>query len=80
MPEQRSHDHPRPLQGASRISWEERKVYLNKFFADVRPAFERMRKALPDATFEAIAGGMVPLPDQMPEEFAAAVERFLDQL
>ena len=44
------------------------------------PAFERMRKALPDAAFEAIAGGMVPLPDQMPEEFAAAVERFLDQL
>jgi hypothetical protein len=27
-----------------------------------------------------IEGGMVPLPDQLPEQFAAAVEAFLDQL
>ena len=42
------------------------------------PALERMRSALPDAEVEVIEGGMVPLPDQLPEQFAAAVERFLD--
>jgi pimeloyl-ACP methyl ester carboxylesterase len=42
------------------------------------PALEPMRAALPDARVEVIEGGMVPLPDQLPEQFAAAVERFLD--
>jgi pimeloyl-ACP methyl ester carboxylesterase len=42
------------------------------------PALEPMRAALPDAQVEVIQGGMVPLPDQLPEQFAAAVERFLD--
>jgi pimeloyl-ACP methyl ester carboxylesterase len=44
------------------------------------PALEPMRAALPDAHVEVIEGGMVPLPDQLPDEFAAAVERFLDQI
>jgi pimeloyl-ACP methyl ester carboxylesterase len=43
------------------------------------PALERMRSALPDAQVEVIEGGMVPVPDQLPEQFAAAVERFLDR-
>ena len=44
------------------------------------PALEPMRAALPEAQVEVIEGGMVPLPDQLPEEFAAAVERFLDRI
>jgi pimeloyl-ACP methyl ester carboxylesterase len=44
------------------------------------PALEPMRAALPDAEVEVIRGGMVPLPDQLPEQFAAAVERFLDRI
>jgi pimeloyl-ACP methyl ester carboxylesterase len=44
------------------------------------PALEPMRTALPDAQVEVIQGGMVPLPDQLPEQFAAAVERFLDRI
>jgi pimeloyl-ACP methyl ester carboxylesterase len=44
------------------------------------PALEPMRAALPQARVEVIQGGMVPLPDQLPEQFAAVVERFLDQL
>src|SRR5690242_17782051 len=44
------------------------------------PALEPMRAALPDAQVEVIQGGMVPLPDQLPEQFAAVVERFLDQI
>lgn len=44
------------------------------------PALARMRAALPHASVEVIEGGMVPLPDQMPEEFAGAVDRFLDRL
>jgi len=44
------------------------------------PALARMRAAMPEASVEVIEGGMVPLPDQMPEEFAGAVERFLDRL
>lgn len=44
------------------------------------PALEPMRAALPDAQVEVIEGGMVPLPDQLPEQFAAAVDRFLDQI
>lgn len=44
------------------------------------PALEPMRAALPHAHVEVIEGGMVPLPDQLPEQFAAAVERFLDRI
>jgi pimeloyl-ACP methyl ester carboxylesterase len=44
------------------------------------PALEPMRAALPDAEVEVIEGGMVPLPDQLPKQFAAAVDRFLDQI
>jgi pimeloyl-ACP methyl ester carboxylesterase len=42
------------------------------------PALARMRAALPDARTVEIDGGMVPLPDQLPEQFATAVEQFLD--
>lgn len=38
---------------------------------------ERMRVALPNAREHVIAGGMVPLPDGWPEEFATAVTDFL---
>jgi pimeloyl-ACP methyl ester carboxylesterase len=44
------------------------------------PALASMRAALPDAQVEVIEGGMVPLPDQLPEQFAATVERFLDSI
>lgn len=44
------------------------------------PALARMRAALPDAQVDVIEGGMVPMPDQLPAEFAAAVERFLDSI
>jgi len=44
------------------------------------PALPRWRATLPDASVAVIEGGMVPLPDQLPGEFAAAVERFLDEL
>ena len=42
------------------------------------PTLARLRELLPEARVESIEGGMVPLPDQLPAEFAAAVERFLD--
>ncbi len=44
------------------------------------PALARLREALPQAEVTEIAGGMVPLPDQLPEAFAAAVTGFLDGL
>ncbi|MBV9002646.1 MAG: alpha/beta fold hydrolase [Solirubrobacterales bacterium] len=44
------------------------------------PALARLRVALPHAQVEEIEGGMVPLPDQLPVPFAAAVTRFLDGL
>jgi pimeloyl-ACP methyl ester carboxylesterase len=44
------------------------------------PALATLRAALPHAEVTEIEGGMVPLPDQLPEEFAAAVERFLETL
>lgn len=44
------------------------------------PALDRLRAALPGAAVAVIEGGMVPLPDQLPERFAAAVESFLDGL
>jgi pimeloyl-ACP methyl ester carboxylesterase len=43
------------------------------------PQLERMVDALPHAETAVIAGGMVPLPDGWPEQFAAAVGNFLDQ-
>ncbi len=42
------------------------------------PHAEEWRELLPQAQLVDIEGGMVPLPDQMPEAFAAAVLRFLD--
>lgn len=42
------------------------------------PHAQHWRQHLPQAQFVEIAGGMVPLPDQMPEAFAHAVLRFLD--
>jgi pimeloyl-ACP methyl ester carboxylesterase len=44
------------------------------------PVLARLRDALPGAHVEEIEGGMVPLPDQLPEQFATAVDRFLDGL
>jgi pimeloyl-ACP methyl ester carboxylesterase len=43
------------------------------------PQLERMAAALPHAERAEIGGGMVPLPDGWPEEFAAAVAEFLDR-
>lgn len=42
------------------------------------PAVPRLASALPHARVVEIDGGMVPLPDQMPEDFAAVVADFLD--
>ena len=44
------------------------------------PALARLRSALPRASVVEIAGGMVPLPDQLPERFATVVEQFLNEL
>jgi pimeloyl-ACP methyl ester carboxylesterase len=44
------------------------------------PHAPKVAAAIAGATLIEIEGGMVPLPDQMPEEFAAAVLRFLDTL
>src|SRR5262249_43432549 len=44
------------------------------------PSLARWREALPDAEAAVIERGMVPLPDQLPREFAVVVERFLDGL
>ena len=41
------------------------------------PNARRVAAAIPGAQVLDIAGGMVPLPDQMPEAFAAAVLGFL---
>jgi pimeloyl-ACP methyl ester carboxylesterase len=43
------------------------------------PSLARLRAALPHADVSEIEGGMVPLPDQLPAEFAAVVERFLEK-
>jgi pimeloyl-ACP methyl ester carboxylesterase len=43
------------------------------------PQLERMAAALPHAETVVIEGGMVPLPDGWPEEFAGAVADFLDR-
>jgi hypothetical protein len=42
------------------------------------PGLPRLRAALPHASVTEIEGGMVPLPDGMPEAFAWAVTGFLD--
>ena len=44
------------------------------------PSLARLQAAIPHAAVAVIEGGMVPLPDQLPEQFASAVERFLDGL
>jgi pimeloyl-ACP methyl ester carboxylesterase len=44
------------------------------------PALPALREALPHAEVSVIEGGMVPLPDQLPREFAAVVEAFLDRV
>jgi pimeloyl-ACP methyl ester carboxylesterase len=44
------------------------------------PAVPGLDKALPGASVTAIEGGMVPLPDQLPQPFAAAVADFLEGL
>ncbi len=41
------------------------------------PQLERMRRALPHAEVAVIEGGMVPLPDGRPEEFAELIAGFL---
>lgn len=43
------------------------------------PATQRIAAALRGARVVEIAGGMVPLPDQKPAEFADAILRFLDE-
>jgi pimeloyl-ACP methyl ester carboxylesterase len=44
------------------------------------PGLPRLRATLPDAAVAELAGGMVPLPDGMPDAFAGAVARFLDEV
>jgi pimeloyl-ACP methyl ester carboxylesterase len=44
------------------------------------PAVPGLDAALPHAVVTPVEGGMVPLPDQLPADFAAAVEAFLDDL
>lgn len=44
----------------------------------VYPDLRRLAAALPGSRVVEIEGGMVPLPDQLPEEFADCVARFLD--
>ena len=41
------------------------------------PQLVRMGRALPQATSREIPGGTVPLPDHLPEEFAALVAEFV---
>ncbi len=41
------------------------------------PFVERLRAELPTSSVTRIGGGMVPLPDQLPDEFARAVVDFL---
>ena len=44
------------------------------------PAVPGLDAALPQARVTAIPDGMVPLPDQLPEQFAAAIDAFLDDV
>jgi pimeloyl-ACP methyl ester carboxylesterase len=43
------------------------------------PAVPGLDSALPNATVAVIEGGMIPLPDQLPQAFADAVSAFLDE-
>ena len=43
------------------------------------PNAARIAAAIPGATLATIPGGMVPLPDQVPETFATAILTFLSQ-
>jgi pimeloyl-ACP methyl ester carboxylesterase len=43
------------------------------------PDLRRLAAALPGSRVAEIGGGMVPLPDQLPEEFAACVQAFLEE-
>jgi pimeloyl-ACP methyl ester carboxylesterase len=43
------------------------------------PASARLAAAIPHSRRVDIEGGRVPLPDQMPEQFAAVVAQFLDE-
>jgi pimeloyl-ACP methyl ester carboxylesterase len=43
------------------------------------PVLPRLQAALPHAETTEIEGGMVPLPDQLPRQFADAVARFLER-
>jgi len=43
------------------------------------PQARRLAEAIAGSHYEEIEGGMVPLPDQMPERFADAVRRFLQR-
>jgi len=45
----------------------------------VYPRHQRLADALPGCEVAELQGGMVPMVDQMPAEFAAAVKLFLDQ-
>jgi pimeloyl-ACP methyl ester carboxylesterase len=42
------------------------------------PHLPQLAAALPGSSVVELKGGMVPLPDQLPQEFAAAVDGFLD--
>lgn len=44
------------------------------------PALPALQEAMPGARTVEIEGGMVPLPDQLPSEFARVVGEFLDDL
>ena len=44
------------------------------------PDLDRLWAAIPHAEVAVIEGGMVPLPDQLPDHFAAVVAAFLDEL
>lgn len=44
------------------------------------PMLEAWRKALPNAPVEVIEAGMVPLPDQLPSEFAQAITQIVATL
>jgi pimeloyl-ACP methyl ester carboxylesterase len=45
-----------------------------------RPNVERMARVLPEAQVAEIPGGMVPLPDQYPTEYAELVSSFVNSL
>lgn len=45
----------------------------------VYPSHRRLADSIPGCEVREVVGGMVPMVDQMPEEFASAVEDFLDR-